>query len=102
MGICFLFYFITVLFYFFRTIFEHEGATQTLAFTPDSQYLVTACTLEFMRVWYVQDLIDTTSDLPCIPVAKVDNAHDLGVFCADISKQIKFVGKIFSLTPKKL
>lgn len=77
---------------YFRTIFEHEGTTQSLAFTPDSQYLVTACSLEFIRVWYVQDLMDTTNEEPCIPIAKLDNAHDMGVFCVDISKHIKFDG----------
>jgi WD40 repeat protein len=71
-----------------RTIFEHEGTTQSLAFTPDSQYLISACSLEVLRVWYVQDLVDTTSDTACNPIAKCDNAHDLGVFCVDVNKTI--------------
>ncbi|KAJ8924304.1 hypothetical protein NQ315_007097 [Exocentrus adspersus] len=73
-----------------KTLFEHEGTTQSLAFTPDSQYLVTACSLEFIRVWYVQDLVDTTMDSVCNPVARIDNAHDMGVFCVDVSKHITF------------
>ncbi|KAJ8955720.1 hypothetical protein NQ318_008592 [Aromia moschata] len=72
-----------------KTLFEHEGTTQSLAFTPDSQYLVTACSLEVVRVWYVQDLIDTTSDTVS-PIARIDNAHDMGVFCVDVLKHIVF------------
>lgn len=79
--------------YFFRTLFEHEGTTQSLAFTPDSLYLVTACSLEFIRVWYVQDLMDTTNDTICNPMTKIDNALDMGVLCVDISKHITFNGK---------
>lgn len=37
--------------------------------------------------------MDTTNDGPCVPVAKIDNAHDMGVFCVDISKQIKYDGE---------
>jgi WD40 repeat protein len=77
-----------------RTIFEHEGTTQSLAFTPDSQYLISACSLEVLRVWYVQDLVDTTSDTACNPIAKCDNAHDLGVFCVDVNKTISVDGKL--------
>ncbi|CAH1113976.1 unnamed protein product [Psylliodes chrysocephalus] len=73
-----------------KTIFDHEGTTQSLAFTPDSYYLVTACSLEIVLVWNTQHLIDTTSDATCVPVAKADNAQDLGVFCVDISKHIIF------------
>ncbi|KAJ8966312.1 hypothetical protein NQ314_003577 [Rhamnusium bicolor] len=72
-----------------KTLFEHEGTTQSLAFTPDSQYLVTACSLEVIRVWYVQDLIDTTSDTVS-SITKIDNALDMGVFSVDICKHIIF------------
>ncbi|XP_019872433.2 WD repeat, SAM and U-box domain-containing protein 1 isoform X2 [Aethina tumida] len=72
-----------------RTLLQHEGTTQSLAFTPDSQYLVSACSLEVVRVWYVQDLVDTTNDSNCVSLAKVDNAHDMGVFCVDISKHVE-------------
>ncbi|XP_044265114.1 WD repeat, SAM and U-box domain-containing protein 1-like isoform X1 [Tribolium madens] len=71
-----------------RTIVEHEGTTTSLTFTPDSQYLISACSLEVLKIWYVQDLVDTTSDSSCCPVAKCENAHDLGVVCAEISKKI--------------
>nr|CAI5824458.1 unnamed protein product [Callosobruchus analis] len=72
-----------------KTLFEHEGTTQSLAFTPDSQYLVTACSLEVIKIWYVQDLIDTTTDT-CTAIGRVDNAHDMGVFCVDISNRVTF------------
>ncbi|CAH0551749.1 unnamed protein product [Brassicogethes aeneus] len=72
-----------------RTLIQHEGTTQSLAFTPDSQYLVSACTLQVVRVWYVQDLVDTTNDTNCTSVAKLDNALDMGVFCIDVSKHVK-------------
>ncbi|XP_063919485.1 WD repeat, SAM and U-box domain-containing protein 1-like isoform X2 [Zophobas morio] len=71
-----------------RTIFEHEGTTTSLAFTSDSQYLISACSLEVLRVWYVQDLVDTTADAACNPVAKCENAHDLGISCVDVNKTI--------------
>ncbi|KAG5863145.1 WD repeat, partial [Gonioctena quinquepunctata] len=73
-----------------KTLFDHEGTTQTLAFTPDSQYMVTACSLEVIRIWYVQDVVDTTTDTACAPLARIDNAQDMGVLCVDISKHITF------------
>ncbi|XP_017783076.1 PREDICTED: WD repeat, SAM and U-box domain-containing protein 1 isoform X2 [Nicrophorus vespilloides] len=71
-----------------RTIFQHEGTTQALAFTPDSQYLVSACSLECIYVWHLHDLVDTTDDAPKQPVASVDNAHDMGFLSMDISSLI--------------
>ncbi|CAG9853569.1 unnamed protein product [Phyllotreta striolata] len=73
-----------------KTIFDHEGTTQSLAFTPDSYYLVSACSLEMIMVWSTEHLVDTTSEASCVPVAKTDNALDMGVFCLDISKHIIF------------
>ncbi|XP_048523830.1 WD repeat, SAM and U-box domain-containing protein 1 isoform X3 [Dendroctonus ponderosae] len=72
-----------------RTLFEHEGTTQALVFTPDCQFLVTACSLEVVKVWHVQDLIDTTTETPCSPLTRIDNIHDMGVFSIDISKHIE-------------
>ncbi|KAL1513281.1 hypothetical protein ABEB36_002707 [Hypothenemus hampei] len=71
-----------------RTLFEHEGTTQGLAFTSDNQFLVTACSLEVVKVWLVQDLIDTTTEQTCNPLARLDNIHDMGVFSLDISRHI--------------
>ncbi|KAF2899885.1 hypothetical protein ILUMI_06301, partial [Ignelater luminosus] len=68
-----------------RTIFHHEGTTQSLAFTPDTQFLISACSLEVIRVWSMQDLIDTANDNTCTSLAVVDNAHDLGILCIDVS-----------------
>ncbi|XP_060523216.1 WD repeat, SAM and U-box domain-containing protein 1-like isoform X2 [Cylas formicarius] len=70
-----------------RTLFEHEGTTQGLSFTPDSQFLITACSLEVIKVWHVQDLIDTTVD-NCLPITRMDNVHDMGIFSIDVSKYI--------------
>ncbi|XP_030764890.1 WD repeat, SAM and U-box domain-containing protein 1-like isoform X2 [Sitophilus oryzae] len=72
-----------------RTLFEHEGTTQGLAFTPDCQFLVTACSLEVVKVWYLQNLIDTTTDNVCTPIVRMDNIHDMGVFSIDISRHIE-------------
>ncbi|XP_076268665.1 WD repeat, SAM and U-box domain-containing protein 1-like isoform X2 [Rhynchophorus ferrugineus] len=72
-----------------RTLFEHEGTTQGLAFTPDCQYLVTACSLEVLKIWHLQDLIDTTNDNACVPIVRLDNIHDMGIFSIDISKHIE-------------
>lgn len=72
-----------------RTLFEHEGTTHGVAFTPDCQFLVTACSLEVVKVWHVQDLIDTTTENSCAPLARMDNIHDMGVFSIDISKHIE-------------
>lgn len=75
----------------------HEGTTQSLAFTPDFQYLVSACTLEVLNIWSVQDLLDTTIDEQITPVCSVDNAHDLGVLCIDISNAVTIDGKYYKL-----
>lgn len=66
----------------------HEGTTQSLAFTPDSRYLVSACTMEVLNVWSVRNLIDTTKDETVVPVCSVDNVHDLGVLCVDVSNKV--------------
>ncbi|CAG9766318.1 unnamed protein product [Ceutorhynchus assimilis] len=71
-----------------RTLFQHEGTIQGLAFTSDCQFLVTACSLEVVKVWHVFDLIDTTTENGCICLARIDNIHDMGVFSIDVSKHI--------------
>ncbi|XP_065166675.1 WD repeat, SAM and U-box domain-containing protein 1-like isoform X3 [Atheta coriaria] len=72
-----------------RTIFVHEGTTQGLAFTPDSQYFVSGCSLEIIIVWHLQDCLDTTNDGPVSPACEVDNAHDLGILGMDISNNFR-------------
>ncbi|XP_056633756.1 WD repeat, SAM and U-box domain-containing protein 1-like [Diorhabda sublineata] len=74
-----------------KTIFNHQGTTQALTFTPDSYYLVTACSLENIMIWNTEDLLDTTKETPCVPVAKVDSAQDMGVLSMDINKRITFI-----------
>ncbi|KAF5304797.1 hypothetical protein FQR65_LT07814 [Abscondita terminalis] len=71
-----------------RTIFHHEGTTQALAFTPDSQYLISACSLEIISIWCMQEVLETAGDGACLPLAVIDNAHDLGILCMDISSVI--------------
>uniref|UniRef100_A0A1Y1JZX4 WD repeat, SAM and U-box domain-containing protein 1 n=2 Tax=Photinus pyralis TaxID=7054 RepID=A0A1Y1JZX4_PHOPY len=71
-----------------RTIFHHEGTTQALAFTPDSQYLISACSLEVISVWSMQDILETAGEDSCSSLAVIDNAHDLGILCMDISPVI--------------
>lgn len=75
-----------------RTLFDHEGTTQSLVFTPDSQYLISGCTLEVIRVWHVKNLLDTTSDEVITSNATFDNAHDLGITSMDVSNVIKTDG----------
>nr|XP_022921310.1 WD repeat, SAM and U-box domain-containing protein 1-like [Onthophagus taurus]XP_022921311.1 WD repeat, SAM and U-box domain-containing protein 1-like [Onthophagus taurus] len=72
-----------------RTVFQHEGTTQGLAFTSDSQWLISGCSLEILNVWSMQDIGDTTKDDVCNPVASQDNAHDLGILCIDVSPHIE-------------
>ncbi|XP_044744374.1 WD repeat, SAM and U-box domain-containing protein 1-like isoform X2 [Coccinella septempunctata] len=72
-----------------RTVWDHKGATQSLAFTPDSLYLVTACSMEVINVWYVQDLVDTVNESGCSPAACLVNALDMGVLSLDVSKHIE-------------
>lgn len=79
-------------FVLFRTLLGHEGTTQSLAFTPDSQYLISGCTLEVIKIWHVQDLLDTTSDDLIISDVTFDNAHDLGITSMDVSNVIKIDG----------
>lgn len=77
-----------IFFYQNRTIFHHQGTTQALAFTPDSQYLVSACSLEYILIWDRQDLINTITETQCLPSAEADNAIDLGILSLDISNVI--------------
>ncbi|KAL3278539.1 hypothetical protein HHI36_024258, partial [Cryptolaemus montrouzieri] len=78
------------------TLMDHKGATQSLAFTPDSLYLISACSMEVVNVWYVQDLMDTVSEVPCSPTTTIGNALDMGVLSLDISKSIRMEGVCLS------
>ncbi|KAK4885802.1 hypothetical protein RN001_002073 [Aquatica leii] len=71
-----------------RTIFHHQGTAQALAFTPDTQYLISACSLEIISIWCMQEVLETAGDTKCTPLAVIDNAHDLGILCMDISSVI--------------
>ncbi|CAG9839076.1 unnamed protein product [Diabrotica balteata] len=43
-----------------------------------------------IMVWNTQDLVDTANESPCVPMAKIDNAQDMGVFSLDVNKHITF------------
>ncbi|XP_018329595.1 WD repeat, SAM and U-box domain-containing protein 1 [Agrilus planipennis] len=74
-----------------RTVTDSEGTIQSLAFTPDSKYLVSGCSVEKIKIWLVSSLADTTNDF-CLPLYSVDNAHDLGILYLDVSKTIDVDG----------
>lgn len=70
-----------------RLIRCHEEAVYTVAFTPDSRILLTACSLGNIRLHYLNidnDNLSTIREAAC----SIDAAHDLGVLSADISKFI--------------
>lgn len=88
----------------------HEEAVHTVAFTPDSQVLLTACTLGNIRLNYInienENLITIHGMLsykvfifnhlyflikicPALEAScSIDGAHDLGVLSADFVKFI--------------
>lgn len=71
----------------FRCFQKHDGAVQSVCFSPDSNWLVTTCTLGVMKLFSVAEIIDScVSDNQAIPeYAWIDDAHDLGVISCDIS-----------------
>ncbi|XP_023246958.1 WD repeat, SAM and U-box domain-containing protein 1-like [Copidosoma floridanum] len=70
-----------------RSFQKHEGAIQSLAITPDSNWLLTSCTLGVLQLFYCNEIIESCpsreSDLNVF--AQIDDAHDLGVVCCDFS-----------------
>ncbi|XP_076180515.1 WD repeat, SAM and U-box domain-containing protein 1 isoform X2 [Ptiloglossa arizonensis] len=70
-----------------RCFQKHDGAVQSVCFSPDSNWLVTTCTLGVMKLFSVAEIIDScVSDNQAIPeYAWIDDAHDLGVISCDIS-----------------
>lgn len=42
----------------------------------------------------MQDLLDTTLDEKLVPIASVDNAHDLGIISIDVSNIVLTDGKL--------
>ncbi|XP_046734061.1 WD repeat, SAM and U-box domain-containing protein 1-like [Diprion similis] len=70
-----------------RSFQQHEGAVQSVCFSPDSCWLVTSCTFGVLKLFSSAELSDTcTSDNQVISaLTSVDDAHDLGVVSCDFS-----------------
>nr|XP_034178551.1 WD repeat, SAM and U-box domain-containing protein 1-like [Osmia lignaria]XP_034178553.1 WD repeat, SAM and U-box domain-containing protein 1-like [Osmia lignaria] len=70
-----------------RCFQKHDGAIQSVCFSPDSNWLITTCTFSVLKLFSTADLIDScVSDNQAITAfASVDDAHDLGVVSCDFS-----------------
>ncbi|XP_076285183.1 WD repeat, SAM and U-box domain-containing protein 1 isoform X2 [Lasioglossum baleicum] len=67
---------------------QHDGAIQSVCFSPDSSWLITSCTLGVLKLFSTADIIDSScmSDKQAITAfAWIDDAHDLGVVSCDFS-----------------
>ncbi|TGZ53321.1 WD repeat, SAM and U-box domain-containing protein 1 [Temnothorax longispinosus] len=66
---------------------KHEGAVQSLSFSPDSSWLITSCTLGVLKLFSTAELIDTctSSNQDIAELVSIDDAHDMGVVCCDFS-----------------
>ncbi|KAJ8686204.1 hypothetical protein QAD02_021998 [Eretmocerus hayati] len=70
-----------------RCFQKHEGAIQSMTFTPDSNWLLTSCTLSVLQLFYCNEIIESYSsgDQNLTVYAQADDAHDLGVVCCEFS-----------------
>ncbi|XP_017890278.1 WD repeat, SAM and U-box domain-containing protein 1-like [Ceratina calcarata] len=70
-----------------RCFQKHDGAVQSVCFSPDSSWLITSCTFGVLKLFSVADIVDSClSDSQAIPaLAWMDDAHDLGVVSCDFS-----------------
>ncbi|XP_031788789.1 WD repeat, SAM and U-box domain-containing protein 1 isoform X1 [Nasonia vitripennis] len=70
-----------------RCFQKHEGAIQSLSFTPDSNWLLTSCTLGVLQLFCCNEIIEScpSREQDLTVFAQVDDAHDLGVVCCDFS-----------------
>ncbi|XP_015610586.1 WD repeat, SAM and U-box domain-containing protein 1 isoform X2 [Cephus cinctus] len=70
-----------------RCFLRHEGAVQSLCFSPDSSWLVTSCTFGVLKLFSTSELIDScnSANHSINVLATVDDAHDLGVVSCDFS-----------------
>ncbi|XP_076377154.1 WD repeat, SAM and U-box domain-containing protein 1 isoform X4 [Megalopta genalis] len=67
---------------------KHDGAIQSVCFSPDSSWLITSCTFGVLKLFSTADIIDSScmSDKQAITAfAWIDDAHDLGVVSCDFS-----------------
>lgn len=71
----------------YRCFQKHEGAVQSVSFSPDSSWLITSCTLGVLKLFSTAELIDTctSSNEDVAELASIDDAHDMGVVCCDFS-----------------
>lgn len=71
----------------YRCFQKHEGAVQSLSFSPDSSWLITSCTLGVLKLFSTAELIDTcsSSNEDIAELVSIDDAHDMGVVCCDFS-----------------
>lgn len=71
----------------YRCFQKHEGAVQSVSFTPDSNWLLTTCTFSVLQLFCTNEIIEScpSSDQDLNVIAQVDDAHDLGVVCCDFS-----------------
>ncbi|KAH0553602.1 hypothetical protein KQX54_002629 [Cotesia glomerata] len=72
-----------------RSLQAHEGSVQSVTFSPDSNWLLTSCTLGVLKLFSSFEMVDTSGsqslDQSVNVFATVDDAHDLGVVCCDFS-----------------
>ncbi|XP_033185923.2 WD repeat, SAM and U-box domain-containing protein 1 isoform X1 [Bombus vancouverensis nearcticus] len=73
---------------------KHEGAVQSVCFSPDTSWLVTTCTFGVMKLFATSDIIDScfTDNQAITALASIDDAHDLGVVSCDFSTCQKITG----------
>lgn len=71
----------------FRCFQKHEGAVQSVSFSPDSSWLITSCTLGVLKLFSTAELIDTctSSNEDVAELVSIDDAHDMGVVSCDFS-----------------
>ena len=78
---------IGLLFFLQRCFQKHEGAIQCVCFTPDSNWLLTSCTLGVLQLFCCNEIIEScpSREQDLTVYAQVDDAHDLGVVSCDFS-----------------
>ncbi|XP_043263892.1 WD repeat, SAM and U-box domain-containing protein 1-like [Colletes gigas] len=66
---------------------KHDGAIQSVCFSPDSSWLITTCTFGVLKLFSTADIIDSSisNNQSVTAFAWVDDAHDLGVVSCDVS-----------------
>ncbi|CAL7950830.1 unnamed protein product [Xylocopa violacea] len=70
-----------------RCFQKHDGAIQSVCFSPDSNWLITTCTFGVIKLFSITNIIDSHlfDNQAITPLAWTDDAHDLGVVSCDFS-----------------